>query len=107
MGGVWFNTLLEPGQEGRIVRRKVTVYSMDRCPYCVAAKKLLAKKGVVFVEVNLDEEPERWEECQRRSGRSTVPQVFFGDKHLGGCDDLKKLEKRGELDRLIAELDRD
>jgi glutaredoxin 3 len=86
------------------MKPQVTVYTMTTCPFCIAAKKLLKKKGVEFVEVNLDEHPERWTECESRSGRATVPQVFFGQQHLGGCDDLQVLDKRGELDRLIAAL---
>ncbi len=82
----------------------VIVYTMTICPYCIAAKKLLAKKGVAFEEVNLDQQPDRWEECEKRSGQSTVPQIFFGDRHVGGCDDLESLNKSGELDRLIADL---
>jgi glutaredoxin 3 len=82
----------------------VTVFTMTICPYCIAAKRLLKKKGVVFEEVNLDRHPERWSECERRSGRETVPQIFFGDRHIGGCDDLKELDRTGELDRLIAAL---
>ena len=84
--------------------KKVIVYTMTICPYCIAAKKLLTKKGVAFEEVNLDQAPDRWEECEKRSGQSTVPQIFFGERHLGGCDDLERLNKSGELDRLIADL---
>ncbi len=88
------------------MKTRVLIYTMTTCPYCVAAKKLLKKKGVAFEEVNLDEQPDRWDECEERSGRQTVPQIFFGDRHIGGCDDLEKLNKKGELDRLIAELGR-
>jgi glutaredoxin 3 len=84
--------------------RKVLVYTMTVCPYCVAAKKLLKKKGVEFEEVNLDDDPDRWEECEGRSGRKTVPQIFFGERHIGGCDDLEVLNKSGELDRIISEM---
>ena len=80
------------------------VYTMTTCPYCVAAKKLLKKKGVDFEEINLDQQPERWTECEEKSGRQTVPQIFFGDRHIGGCDDLQALDRKGELDKLIAEL---
>ena len=83
---------------------EVVIYTMTVCPYCVAAKKLLTKKGVAFEEVNLDLHPDRWEECERRSGLETVPQIFFGDRHIGGCEDLERLSKGGELDRLIATL---
>ena len=83
---------------------KVLIYTMTICPYCIAAKQLLKKKGVAFEEINLTKHPERWEECEKRSGRETVPQIFFGDRHVGGCDDLKKLDKSGELDRMIRDL---
>lgn len=82
---------------------RVIVYTMTLCPYCVAAKKLLKKKGVEFEEVNLDHHPERWDECEKRSGRQTVPQIFIGDRHVGGCDDLEALNRSGELDRLLKE----
>lgn len=86
------------------MKTRVTVYTMTTCPYCVAAKKLLKKKGVEFEEVNLDEQPDRWNECESRSGRQTVPQIFFGDRPIGGCDDLEALQRSGELDKLIAAL---
>ena len=86
------------------MKARAIVYTMTTCPYCVAAKKLLEKKGVEFEEINLDQQPERWTECEDRSGRRTVPQIFFGERHIGGCDDLQSLNKKGELDKLIAEL---
>ncbi|MGA9751555.1 MAG: glutaredoxin 3 [Acidobacteriota bacterium] len=86
------------------MKTHVTVYTMTTCPYCMAAKKLLKKKGVEFEEVNLDEQPDRWNECESRSGRQTVPQIFFGDRPIGGCDDLEALQRSGELDKLIAAL---
>jgi glutaredoxin 3 len=86
------------------VKAPVVIYTMTFCPYCTAAKNLLAKKGVAFEEVNLDREPHRWEECERRSGRQTVPQVFVGDRHLGGADDLQALDRSGELDRILSSL---
>ncbi len=86
------------------MKTHVTVYTMTTCPYCVAAKKLLKKKGVEFEEVNLDEQPDRWDECESRSGLQTVPQIFFGDRHIGGCDDLEALQRSGDLDKLIAAL---
>jgi glutaredoxin 3 len=86
------------------VSKSVIIYTMTTCYYCVAAKKLLAKKGLAFEEVNLDQQPARWEECEKRSGRSTVPQIFFGDRHVGGCEDLERLNRSGELDELIKEV---
>lgn len=85
------------------MKTQVLIYTMTSCPYCMAAKKLLKKKGVPFEEVNLDEHPERWDECESRSGQATVPQIFIGERHVGGCEDLKAFEKSGKLDALIGE----
>jgi glutaredoxin 3 len=79
----------------------VTVYVSDWCPYCERAKGLLSKKNVVFSEINVEDEPKFREEMMARSKRRTVPQIFIGDKHIGGCDDLFELDRSGELDRLI------
>ena len=79
----------------------VTVYVSDWCPYCQRAKGLLAQKNVVFSEINVEDEPKLREEMIARSNRRTVPQIFIGDKHVGGCDDLFELDRSGELDRLI------
>lgn len=82
---------------------KITVYSTTVCPYCVRAKMLLDKKGVRYEEINLTKHPERREEMLSRSGgKRTVPQIFIGDKHVGGCDDLYELELDGALDPLLA-----
>ena len=79
----------------------VVVYVSDWCPYCQRAKQLLASKNVVFSEFNVEDDPKLREEMVARSNRRTVPQIFIGDKHVGGCDDLFELDRRGELDRLI------
>ena len=79
----------------------VTVYTSDWCPYCRRAKDLLTQKNVVFNECNVDDEPELRQEMIARSNRRTVPQIFIGDRHVGGCDDLVELDRSGELDRLI------
>ena len=79
----------------------VTVYTSDWCPYCRRAKELLATKNVVFSEINVDDEPKFREEMIARSNRRTVPQIFIGDRHVGGCDDLIELDRSGGLDRLI------
>lgn len=79
----------------------VVIYVAGWCPYCQRARGLLSKKGVQFREVDVDDDPKLREEMMTRSGRRTVPQVFIGDKHVGGCDDLFALDARGELDRLI------
>jgi len=79
----------------------VTVYTSDWCPYCRRAKDLLSGKHVTFNEINVEDEPKFREEMIARSNRHTVPQIFIGDKHVGGCDDLFELDRSGELDRLI------
>jgi glutaredoxin 3 len=79
----------------------VTVYTSDWCPYCQRAKGLLTQKNVVFNEINVEEDAGFREEMIARSNRRTVPQIFIGDRHVGGCDDLFELDRSGELDRLI------
>jgi glutaredoxin 3 len=79
----------------------VTLYVSDWCPYCQRAKNLLTQKNVAFSEKNVDDQPELREEMMARSKRRTVPQIFIGERHIGGCDDLFALEQSGELDRLI------
>jgi glutaredoxin 3 len=84
-----------------MTRTVVTVYVSDWCPYCERAKGLLNQKNVAFSEINVEDEPKFREEMMARSKRRTVPQIFIGDKHIGGCDDLFELDRSGELDRLI------
>ena len=79
----------------------VTMYVSDWCPYCQRAKSLLTKKRVVFSEINVEDDAATREEMMARSNRHTVPQIFIGDRHVGGCDDLFALDRSGELDRLI------
>jgi glutaredoxin 3 len=79
----------------------VTVYVTDWCPYCRRAKNLLTSKGLTLTEINVEDQLKFREEMIARSGRRTVPQIFIGEKHVGGCDDLFALEESGELDRLI------
>jgi glutaredoxin 3 len=79
----------------------VTVYVSDWCPYCQRAKGLLLQKHVVFSEINVEEDEKFREEMLARSNRRTVPQIFIGDKHVGGYDELSALDRSGELDRLI------
>ncbi|MDF2687593.1 MAG: glutaredoxin 3, partial [Microvirga sp.] len=72
------------------------------CPYCSAAKKLLTEKGAAFTEIDIEKKPEaRAEMIQKAKGRSTVPQIFIGEKHVGGCDDLYDLDDRGQLEPLL------
>ncbi len=81
---------------------KVEIYSGDYCPYCMRAKALLKKKGVAFTEYNVQKEPQRREEMQQRApGARTIPQIFIDDRHIGGCDDLYALDRKGELDPLL------
>jgi glutaredoxin 3 len=79
----------------------IVVYATGWCPYCQRARGLLAKKGLTFTEIDLDEDGKLREEMIARSGRRAVPQIFIGEKHVGGCDDLLALDASGELDRLI------
>ena len=79
----------------------MTVYTSDWCPYCQRAKALLTQKNVAFSEINVDEDAKFRQEMLARSNRRTVPQIFIGDRHVGGCDDLFELDRSGELDRLI------
>jgi glutaredoxin 3 len=84
-----------------VTQPTVTLYTSDWCPYCERARGLLTQKNVVFSEINVDGDAKFREEMIARSNRRTVPQIFFGDKHVGGCDDLFELDRSGELDRLI------
>jgi glutaredoxin 3 len=81
----------------------VVVYSTGWCPYCERAKGLLERKGVAFQEIKVDENPaERTAMLARSGGRRTVPQIFFGERHIGGFDELYALDKAGELDKLLG-----
>ena len=81
----------------------VTMYSTGWCPYCERARGLLQRKGVAFNEVKVDEDPTQRDTMLRRSGgRRTVPQIFIGDRHVGGFDDLHALDRAGELDKLLG-----
>jgi glutaredoxin 3 len=82
---------------------KVVMYSTAFCGYCVRARALLERKGVNVTEIKVDENPEdRVTMLKRSGGRRTVPQIFIGDRHVGGYDDLAALERSGELDRLLT-----
>lgn len=80
----------------------VVVYSSPLCGYCSAAKRLLKRKKVEFEEINVLFKPEMREEMRLRSHRTTVPQIFIGDRHVGGYDDLAALEAAGRLDVLLG-----
>ena len=82
---------------------RVLMYCTASCPYCQAADRLLAKKGVQDIErVRVDLEPARRAEMQQKSGRRTVPQIWIDGRHVGGSDELHELEYAGELDQLLA-----
>ncbi|RLJ67803.1 glutaredoxin 3 [Sulfurisoma sediminicola] len=83
---------------------KIVMYATAVCPYCVRAEQLLRRKGVTDIEkVRVDLEPERRDEMMAKTnGRRTVPQIFIGDFHVGGCDDLHDLDRQGKLDPLLA-----
>lgn len=81
---------------------QVTIYTKPYCPYCVRAVDLLTKKGVAFQEIEAAFDPEKRQEMMQRSGRATFPQIFVGDTHVGGCDDMMALERAGKLDPLLA-----
>ncbi|MCP5038283.1 MAG: glutaredoxin 3 [Rhodobacteraceae bacterium] len=81
----------------------VTIYATQLCGFCHAAKRLLTKKGVVFDEIDVGREPQRRQEMMARAnGGHTVPQIFIGAAHIGGCDDLFALEQGGKLDAMLA-----
>ena len=80
----------------------VTIYTKPYCPYCVRALDLLERKGVAFTEIVAAFDPEkRAEMMQRAGGRATFPQIFVGDRHIGGCDDMVALDRAGQLDPLL------
>jgi len=82
---------------------KITMYSTRVCPYCVMAERLLVSKGVEITEkILVDVDPVRREEMMARTGRRTVPQIFIGETHVGGFDDLSALDKAGKLDPLLG-----
>ena len=82
---------------------KIEIYTTLTCPFCHAAKDLLAKKQADYTEINLDKEPQaRDKMVTRANGGRTVPQIFIDDTHIGGCDDLYALDAKGALDTLLA-----
>jgi glutaredoxin 3 len=82
--------------------KKVEIYTTPWCPYCHAAKALLNEKGVAFTEVDASDDAVRSAMITRANGRRTVPQIFIGETHVGGYDDMAALDRRGALDPLLA-----
>ena len=77
------------------------MYCTAACPFCQAAERLLKEKGVAIDKIRVDLEPARRGEMMQKSGRRTVPQIWIGERHIGGCDDLYDLERQGGLDPLL------
>ena len=80
----------------------IVIYGTGACPYCLRARRLLDGKGVKYTEIRVDLDPTRCREMEARAGRRSVPQIFIGDLHVGGCDDLYALERQGRLDELLS-----
>ena len=82
--------------------QQITIYTTAWCPYCIRAKQLLAERGVQELnEIRVDQEPDQRQVMMERTGRRTVPQIYIGDTHVGGCDDLVALDQRGGLLSLL------
>jgi glutaredoxin 3 len=79
----------------------IVLYSSEYCPYCRRARALLDRRGAAYTVLDVNRDPRLWRDIAERTGRDTVPQIFIGDRHVGGCDDLFALDRRGELDPLL------
>jgi glutaredoxin 3 len=80
---------------------RVVMYATAACPFCQSAERLLIAKGVAVEKIRIDLDPERRAEMMKKSGRRTVPQIWIGERHIGGCDDLYALDRQGGLDPLL------
>lgn len=81
---------------------KVIMYCSDWCPFCIRAKTLLQKKGIAFEEIRVDGKPDVRAQMAKKAGRTSVPQIWIDELHVGGCDELFALERTGKLDALVA-----
>lgn len=81
---------------------EVIVYCTAYCPYCLRAKSLLDSKGISYTTIDIDEQPEKRFEMQKRSRRTSVPQIFINDYHVGGFDDMAAMDREGKLDELLS-----
>lgn len=81
--------------------QQILIYSSDFCPFCRRAKQLLEQKGVVYEEINVDKVRGSRKEMAEKAGRTSVPQIWIGETHVGGCDDLYALQQAGKLDALL------
>lgn len=79
----------------------ILIYTSATCPYCIRAKALLSQKGVAFEEISVDGKPDVRAAMAEKAGRTSVPQIWIGERHVGGCDDLFALERAGQLDPLL------
>jgi glutaredoxin 3 len=86
-----------------MTKANVLMYATAACPFCQSAERLLLAKGVAIEKIRVDLEPERRAEMTKKSGRQTVPQIWIGARHIGGCDDLYALDRAGGLDPLLEE----
>lgn len=80
----------------------IKLYTTRICPFCISAKRLLDDKGLSYTEISVDNDPQKRMEMMELSGQRTVPQIWIGETHVGGCSDLWSLERQGELDLLLA-----
>ncbi|HJV12129.1 MAG TPA: glutaredoxin 3 [Burkholderiales bacterium] len=80
---------------------RVVMYATAACPFCQSAERLLIAKGAAIEKIRIDLQPERRAEMMKKSGRRTVPQIWIGERHIGGCDDLYALDRQGGLDPLL------
>lgn len=81
--------------------KKITIYTTSVCPYCVRAKALFDRKNLKYEEINVENQQDRDKMIEKAGGKRTVPQIFIGSVHVGGCDDLYALEKDGKLDKIL------
>jgi glutaredoxin 3 len=79
----------------------IVMYTTGWCPFCERAKAFLKRKGLAYREINVEDDPKQRDEMTKRSGRRTVPQIFIGDTHVGGCDELYALDRAGKLEPLV------
>jgi len=80
---------------------KVVIYCTATCPFCTMAKRLFDKKGVEYQAIDIGNDAQKWADMEMKTGRNTVPQVFIGNQHIGGFDELSAADKRGEIDPLL------
>ena len=98
----FLNSLLNRHPER--IKAQVEIYTWQTCPYCIRAKMLLSWKGVKFTEYKIDGDgAARVKMAERANGKRSVPQIFINNQHIGGCDDLYRLDRQGNLDLLLAE----